>query len=72
VSWAARPWRAAERKFIFASSNERCLVTSSSPSERAFMRPYQSAALAISSSGVGPEGITRASMRRCGLPSVMP
>ena len=36
------------------------------------MAPSQNAAFATSSSVVGPDGRTRFSMRRCGLPFVMP
>ena len=68
----SRPWRAAAWKLPLASSKLMRVVTSSTSLAKAAMSPNQKAALAISSTGVGPEGSTRFSIRRCGLPSRMP
>ncbi len=69
---ALRPSRAAARKFPFASSKSMCPVTSPYSPEIPMTSPIQKAALATSSTIVGPEGRTRHSMRRWGFPSVMP
>jgi hypothetical protein len=59
-------------KLPLASSNDITLLTSGTSCEIADIRPKKNAPLAISSATVGPAGKARASMRRCGLPSLMP
>ena len=73
ISWPSsqtcdddRPWRAAATKFDLACSNgiDRLISGNLAGTDR--ISPIHSAALAISSVVLGPDGRTRFSMRRCG------
>ena len=74
IHWncASSPCRAALKKFIFASSKVIRCAMSPYACGNAAIRPAKNAALATSSTTVGPDGNARFSIRRCGTPSVTP
>ncbi len=64
ASWALRPFWAAPKKLVCASSNRMCPLMSPYSDTTPDTSPNQNAALATSSTTVGPEGSTRFSIRR--------
>ena len=68
VNLESIPKRAAFPKLSLTSSQEICLVMSCTSCSIPTISPNQKAALANSSITVGPAGITRFSILRCGWP----
>jgi len=72
VIWALMPSRAALKKLVRAASNSMVCSMRRGSSARLAIMPKKNAALATSSSTVGPEGRTRFSMRRWAFWSSQP